>query len=434
MGDALSGDGDPPDDAQAVLQEVLDWVKQIDQEGLPQEESQDEISESNSISDESGSFSLELSGIADSYFADDESTSTSIQGSTDSISGMSALPARLQGAKRKNSNNDSATVRVPASLIDNLLRLAGEATIMTGLMRERVRQTTGQIQNLQNKFNRMRSLGADLERLVDIKDFSVAQQAGISRADFDSLEMDQYNELHTYSRMLAETATDSQELGYQVKQELMGLEDMLVDQDKLNRETQDAVMDVRMVPVKSIVSKLQRSVRQTARLTNKQINLSVIGEDTYMDGDVLTELADPLMHLLRNAIDHGIESAEKRIEMGKAVEGKILMEFLREGNNILVRCKDDGAGINFDAVQRKAETLGILNPGENVSEDELKRILVVSSFSTRDEVTQTSGRGFGMDAVYSKVIEIATDPNVQYFWYRMKWVFQQLLWVKYWKA
>ncbi|MCW8963328.1 MAG: Hpt domain-containing protein, partial [Gammaproteobacteria bacterium] len=374
MGEALRGDATSPDDATAVLQEVLDWVDKINREGLPQEENKNYTEDP----DDSLSMSIDLGSLSDSISADALSASGAMQALTDSMQAMPALSTRQQGVKRKYGSNDSATIRVPASLVDNLLRLAGEATIMTGLMRERVRQTAGQIQNLQSEFNRMRSLGADLERLVDIKDFTAAHQSRNSHTDFDTLEMDQYNELHTYSRMLAETATDSQELGYQVKQELMRMEDMLVDQDLLNRETQDTVMDVRMVPVKNIVSKLQRSVRQTARLTDKQIDFQVKGEDTYMDGNVLAELADPLMHLLRNAIDHGIEPPEKRRQLGKATEGNILMEFLREGNNILVRCKDDGAGIDFNAIRRKAESLGILNPGDEVTDDVLKRILLLS--------------------------------------------------------
>lgn len=417
MGEALNGNGTPPEDARVVLQEVLDWANRIDREGLPKEDDDlDVVTSSDNLSvlsDSLSSDSLSISGIAmralsDSLSSSALSASGAMRALPDSMAALPALPARQQSARRKNNSKDSpsAMVRVPAKLIDNLLRLAGEATIMTGLMRERVRQTVGQVQSLQSEFNRMHSLGGELERLIDIKDFSAAQQSGKSYSDFDALEMDQYNELHTYSRMLAETATDSQELGYQVKQELRGLEDMLVDHDMLNRETQDAVMDVRMVPVKTIVSKLQRSVRQTARLTNKQVKLQVNGEDTHMDGDVLADLADPLMHLLRNAVDHGIESPEQRIQSGKEAEGNILLEFHREGNSVVVRCRDDGGGINFDAIQRKAESLGILQLGQQVSKDDLKRILLLSNFSTRDEVTQTSGRGVGMDAVYSRVIEM----------------------------
>jgi chemosensory pili system protein ChpA (sensor histidine kinase/response regulator) len=152
------------------------------------------------------------------------------------------------------------------------------------------------------------------------------------------------------------------------------------------------------------VSRLQRSVRQTCRLTGKQTQLHVGGADTLMDGEVLNELIDPLMHVLRNAVDHGIESPAQRSAAGKPEEGNIWLDFTREGNNILVRCRDDGAGFDFAAIRSAAERRGLLEPGQAASEEELKNLVLMPNFSTRSEVTQTSGRGVGLDVVYSHVL------------------------------
>ena len=218
--------------------------------------------------------------------------------------------------------------------------------------------------------------------------------------------MDQYNELHTYNRRLVEAALDAREMGRAVIEHLADLKDMLVNQEGLNRENQEAVLHTRMVPVKSVFPRLQRSVRQTCRLTGKQAELYLSGGDTLMDSDILNDMVDPLMHLLRNAVDHGIEDANTRRATGKNPAGNIYLDFLRDGNNILVRCRDDGAGLDFMAIRRTAEQRGLIGSDREISEDDLKRFILRPNFSTRSQATQTSGRGIGLDAVYSSVLNL----------------------------
>ena len=297
-------------------------------------------------------------------------------------------------------------IRLPAALVDELLRLVGETIILTGQVRERVERADAQTRAMQEQFNLLQQLGADLEQFIDVTDLSGRRRGPSAASAYDALEMDQYNELHTYGRRLVEAARDAAEMGKSMTGHLDDLDNMLINQERLNAETQEAVMRTRMVPVKTVFPRLQRSVRQTCRLTGKLAELRLAGGETLMDSDVLQAMVDPLMHLLRNAIDHGIEEPHMRAAAGKSGTGSVDLEFGREGNNILIRCRDDGAGLDFEAIRATARQAGLLDEGRSVSEDELKRFVLRPNFSTRSATTQTSGRGIGLDAVNSAVNEL----------------------------
>jgi chemotaxis protein histidine kinase CheA len=136
-------------------------------------------------------------------------------------------------------------------------------------------------------------------------------------------------------------------------------------------------------------------VRQTCRLTDKEVKFLVIGDETMMDSNLLADITDPLMHILRNAVDHGIEAPEQREARGKDPVGRIDLSFVREGSTIVVRCRDDGAGLDFAAIRRVAQERGFIAPDATPGEAELSQIILTSGFSTRSEATQTSGRGRG---------------------------------------
>ena len=204
-------------------------------------------------------------------------------------------------------------MRVPAGFVDNLLRLVGESIIMTGQIRERIRLTLEETKNVSEQFDLLQRLGAQLEEIIDVKDLTNLQKSMVMDDKYDSLEMDQYSELHTCSRRLVEAAVDASEISKAVFENLYMLDEMLVDQSRLNNETQEGVMRARMVPANSQFSRLQRSVRQAAKLTGKEVKLHLMGGETLMDSETLNNLLDPLMHLLRNAVDHGIEPADERL-------------------------------------------------------------------------------------------------------------------------
>jgi chemosensory pili system protein ChpA (sensor histidine kinase/response regulator) len=158
---------------------------------------------------------------------------------------------------------------------------------------------------------------------------------------------------------------------------------------------------------------LQRSVRQTCRLVDKEAELVVRGAGTLIDSNVLNDMVDPLMHILRNAVDHGIEPPDQRQRLGKPPVGRIELSFGREGNNIAVRCQDDGAGLDLAAIRRTAVERGLLAADQPLEDDELARLILLPGFSTRSETTQTSGRGIGMDMVYSRLLDMKGSLRIQ---------------------
>jgi chemosensory pili system protein ChpA (sensor histidine kinase/response regulator) len=138
-----------------------------------------------------------------------------------------------------------------------------------------------------------------------------------------------------------------------------------------------------------------------------------MGMDTLMDTNILSDMLDPLMHVLRNAVDHGIETPEQREKLGKPTIGQIDLSFTREGNTIAVRCRDDGSGLDYDMIRQVGELRGFIVPDQPVSDDELNRLILQPGFSTRTETTQVSGRGIGMDAVYNQLLKIKGSINIE---------------------
>ena len=369
MSEALMGVGPTPDQSLEVFQSVLDYANRIDNEGV---------------------------GVV----------ATSIVSTLEQDNAPVEIRNQNETNQDLNQREQGQGLRVSAPVVDELLRLAGETLISNSQIQDRLRQTVKQGEAMQHQQNLVGQLIAELENLVDIRGVAAPLEKLRADDDFDPLEFDNFSELHTVTRRLIEASSDSQQILTQVKDQFSTLSDLLEVQQRLQMANQHAVIRTRMVPVSSIVSRLQRSVRQTCRLLDKQVDLKITGDSTNIDSNVLTDLMDPLMHILRNAVDHGIDEPALRIAAGKAATGNIELSFAREGNSIVVRCKDDGAGLDYEAIRRIAASKGIIPPERNPTPEELARLILVNGFSTRDETTQVSGRGVGMDIVYNRVLQM----------------------------
>lgn len=362
MSEALMGVGSAPEQALEVLQEILDNANRIDREGV------------------SAAIRSELAAQPEKPMPQ----------------GKPETPPLLVNV-----------LRVPAPVVDEMLRLAGETLISNSQIQERLRLTSQQAGEIKRQLHSFQQLVAELEHLVDVRGVAAPEQEMRDKGDFDPLEFEHFSELHTVTRRLVEAANDAQQMQTQVNEQLHTLGELLEVQQRLHKDSQHAVIRTRLVPVSSVVSRLQRSVRQTSRLLDKQVTLEIKGDNTSIDSNVLNELMDPLMHVLRNAVDHGIEAPSVRTALGKPATGNIELSFERKGNSIVVRCKDDGAGLDYAAIRRIAESKGMLVEPENeLSPDELARLIVVNGFSTREDTTQVSGRGVGMNVVYSRVLDM----------------------------
>jgi two-component system chemotaxis sensor kinase CheA len=191
---------------------------------------------------------------------------------------------------------------------------------------------------------------------------------------------------------------------------------------RLTSDLQSIVMKVRMVPVEHVFNRFPRMVRDLAREMGKEVEFVVEGKETELDRTVIDEIGEPLVHLLRNALDHGIETPEERIKKGKPPVGLLRLEARHEGNNVVIEVEDDGRGIDVEKVRKKAIAMGLLSEKEKeesyLDEKALLNLIFQPGFSTADEVTDVSGRGVGMDVVKSKIeslngtIEIETRKDL----------------------
>ena len=190
--------------------------------------------------------------------------------------------------------------------------------------------------------------------------------------------------------------------------------------ERITTSLHDAVMKVRMVPIERVFNRFPRMVRDLSKELNKEIKLEMFGEDTEVDRTVIDEIGDPLIHIIRNSIDHGIETPEERTKQGKPKEGTVILKSYPDGNNVVIEVIDDGGGINIEEIREKAISKGMVTAQEMemFSGEDIINLLFLPGFSTSEEVSDVSGRGVGLDVVKSKIeaingsIEIISELNV----------------------
>jgi chemotaxis protein histidine kinase CheA len=184
--------------------------------------------------------------------------------------------------------------------------------------------------------------------------------------------------------------------------------------DKSISSLQNEVMRTRMVKIERVFSKFPRMVRDLSRKLEKNIDCTIEGQDTELDRTILDEISDPLVHLVRNSVDHGVESSQERIKAGKSETGQIKLSARREKNNVIIEIEDDGKGLDLELLKKKALEKGLLSQSEieNLTEDEVRMLIFVSGFSTKENVTEISGRGVGMDAVKTAVEKLGGKVKV----------------------
>jgi len=198
-------------------------------------------------------------------------------------------------------------------------------------------------------------------------------------------------------------------------EKLPRLLEAVAQMEHASRELQERVMAVRMLPIKHAFGRFPRLVRDTAAAVHKQIELKMSGEDTELDKTVIEAIADPLTHLVRNSIDHGLESPEDRIAAGKPVAGVVTLDALQEGGNIVVNVSDDGRGLNKEKIFKKAVERGLINADDVLTDEQIYDLIFQPGFSTADQVTDLSGRGVGMDIVKRTINGLGGTVNVMSF-------------------
>ena len=309
-------------------------------------------------------------------------------------------------------NNTESYTRVPVSLVNQLLRMTGETGILSDQVKERLATVVEDVKFSRDLSWQLHLQISDLDKLANIQSIASRHIDNAAFNKFDSLEMEQYNELHTCTSRLDEIATDIREMNIGIEKQLINLANLLMEQQNLQKENLNTVQKINMVSVDTIAARCQRIVRQTCRMTNKDVDLEFIGGDILINTDILNALADPLMHLLRNAIDHGIESEDERVKADKDIKGKITLRFEREGYYLSVVCQDDGRGLDYQKIEESAIKKGLVSAGTRLSHVDMNRLILTPGFSTRETITQVSGRGVGMDTVHAQLAEIKGSMRI----------------------
>ncbi|MBC5768038.1 hybrid sensor histidine kinase/response regulator [Ramlibacter albus] len=297
-------------------------------------------------------------------------------------------------------------MRVSVRRIDELFRVSGELAVHGAAMEARLKALVDSSRQLLAQNLRVQKRLFELETVVDVRSLATMRaRAGSAGRDdgFDSLELDQYSELHSTSHALIEEAADARAMALRLEEEIAQLSGLQSRQQRLGKDMQHLVIGTRMTEVGVLEPRLHRNVRSTCQATGKQAELVLKGGGTLIDADVLSRLAEPLMHLLRNAVDHGIESPEVRGRAGKSPVGRVMLDFSRQGQQVVLRCADDGRGLDLPAIRNRAIERGLISAEQVLGDDEIARLILLPGFSTRDAVSEVSGRGVGMDVVHEWV-------------------------------
>jgi chemosensory pili system protein ChpA (sensor histidine kinase/response regulator) len=312
-------------------------------------------------------------------------------------------------------------VRVQVDKLDELINLVGELVINRSAVQTYLSTVTRELQELGQSVARLRLLWSKLET-----EYEIGTHMGSSRSGgrnwqspepaarhgeahgFDELEFDHYTETHMMSRQLSETVGDIDAVQRQLTDTISSFDGDFSRMKRLTTDAQDRLLRLRMVPIGSQAQRLERVVRVTAESLGKQIDFALEGESVALDRPILDELSDALLHILRNAVDHGVELPDTRVATGKSARAKITMRAAYEGAHAMIEVKDDGRGLNLTALREVAVREGHVNAEDiaAMSDRDVQALIFRPQLSTAGTISEVSGRGVGLDVVKEKIQQL----------------------------
>ncbi len=297
----------------------------------------------------------------------------------------------------KTKTSESTILKVDSKRIDSLLNLVSETVINKATFNQISTQFLGILDDLQLNYNLMN------ENFYN--SFESTKNYLKNESDYKELKKEILPEYEKNKKEI-------QRIENELKNSITKLVNTSQNFGRITNELHESVLQIRMVPISQIFSRFPRLVRDVSKKLDKKINLIIEGEDTELDKSVIEQLLDPLIHCVRNSMDHGIEVPEKRIQNGKNEEGTIVLRAKNEGNMILIEISDDGNGIDVETVKEKAIANGIIHPGKKLTDIEAFNLIFEPGFSTAKEVTDISGRGVGLDVVKRQIEKLNGSVSV----------------------
>ena len=327
------------------------------------------------------------------------------------ISEMPPMVADTTEQEQNASNNEM--IRISGGLIEHMINLSGESAINRARIDMGMSSLTTSIEEMGTTVQRLADQLRRMEIELEAQILSQIDDELVNHEGFDPLEMDQYSSLNQLSKSLTESASDLVDINHTLLEKMRDSESLLLQLSRTQTELQDGLMNSRMVPFTRLTPRLERIVRQTANELNKSVDLKIINADDEMDRTILERITSPLEHMLRNAVDHGIETVATRLKAGKERNGQITLEVLREGSEIIIQLTDDGRGIDVEAVRNKAISQGLIDAEDtSLSDLDIMQYIFNAGLSTSKQVTQISGRGVGMDVVISEIRQLGGAVSV----------------------
>jgi chemosensory pili system protein ChpA (sensor histidine kinase/response regulator) len=326
----------------------------------------------------------------------------------------------------------SKSVRIALARLDRMMNTVGELVISRTKMVGRVdeleklidtlsfskERLQGKVNEFQEKYeyNRIRSqVGMPWANNQRQKLMSVAAGETGFLDDFSELEMDRYDDFNILSRSMTEISADVNEVLTQLDNYIGRVEGDIDEFTKLAHHLQDEITAARMVPIGTLYSLLSRAVRDAAHSSRKKVELDFSGSETELDNNIIQQISDPLVHLVRNSVAHGIESPQDRVNAAKPDQGKVLLRAYHRGNHIYIEVEDDGRGIDYDRVRQSAIECGLVSTetADRLTERDLREMLFHPGFSTASVKTELAGRGVGLDVVRSNLNALNGEIEVQ---------------------
>ncbi len=347
----------------------------------------------------------------------------------------SAATATKKTAKPANAAAAAAkSVRIALSRLDRMMNTVGELVINRTRMVGRVAELEKLVDTLSFSKERLQGKVGEFQEKYEFNRISSTRQTGpwspstarqtLTNAasgdtsfwsDFSELEMDRYDDFNILSRSMAEISADVNEVLSQLEGFIGRVEGDIDEFTKLAHHLQDEITAARMVPIGTLYSRLSRAVRDAAKSAVKQVDLDLSGSETELDNNIIQQISDPLVHLVRNSVAHGIERPEDRITAGKPELGKVSLRAYHRGNHIYIEVEDDGRGIDYERVKQSAIERGLVSPetADRLTERDLREMLFHPGFTTAPVKTELAGRGVGLDVVRANLNALNGEIDIQ---------------------
>ncbi|GHO42962.1 hybrid sensor histidine kinase/response regulator [Ktedonospora formicarum] len=324
-------------------------------------------------------------------------------------------------------------VRVRLQKLDELVNLFGELLVNRSVLEERIQRLMRLVSDVGVSSNRLQDVGQKLDTRFEAatlpsgRSLEVANNEGEQSlvlvnngsvqpshlAEFDELELDRYTEFYQLSRGLSEGISDMATLSNEMESVIRECESVFARESRLSTTFQDRLMKVRLVPLSSMAPRLYRAARAVALKQGKDFEFLLEGEETEVDRTVFEEVAGPLLHLMRNAVNHALERPEIRRQKGKSPSGQIKFAAGYEGNQVVITVSDDGKGLDPENIRQSALARGLIHPSQHLSEGDLIDLIFRPGFSTAEVLSEESGRGVGLDVVRDSVSRLRGTLEVE---------------------